>query len=226
MAIPTDYASLQSWILDWINRPDLSATVPEFIKLAEGDMNSRLKIRHNETVTSALSLAISTNTVALPANYLELVSLNIADAIIDQPVKRDTAYVDAIRAHTNESAGRPRWFAVAASNTLTFDRSADQTYPLNIRYYQRWDVATDTTNWILTYKPAIYLGLCLKWASMYIKEANGMQVWLAEAMNEIDALITEDRRERAKGMTARVDNGLVGRSAWNFYTDTLTGYPQ
>jgi hypothetical protein len=52
-------------------------------------------------------------------------------------------------------------------------------------------------------------------------------MWAAEADAAIDRLLMEDRRDRSKQMTARVDSGLTGggKQAWRGGYDILSDTP-
>ena len=218
MALPTSYATLQTWLLDWMDR-DTSVPVVDFIALAEGEMNSRLRLRHNSTAT-ALSLTTGTSSVALPSDYLELISLSWTDGT-DSPQNRDRLFIDQISQDTTVGRARPVYYAVLTS-TIQFERPSDVTYPMTLRYYQRWNIASTDTNWILVNRPGIYLGLALRRAANYLSDQNGAQVWMQEAERDLAQLINEDARERAKGLHVRVDQALVRVGKYNIYTDTFT----
>jgi len=218
MALPTSYSTLQTWLLDWLDR-DTSVPVVDFIALAEGEMNSRLRLRHN-TTTASLSLSSGTSSITLPSDYLELLSLSWTDGA-DPPRNRDRAFVDNLAQDTTVGRARPAFYSINAT-TLNFERPADATYSLFFRYFQRWNIASTDTNWLLINKPAIYLGLCLRRASRYLTDPAAADVWSQEAERDIIMLINEDARERAKGLTARVDQALTRPGRYDILSDTFT----
>ena len=69
MAIST-YSELQEAVASWLNRSDLTTTIPDFITLAESRLNRTLRLRVMETTTT-LSLTASSRTVALPSAFIE-----------------------------------------------------------------------------------------------------------------------------------------------------------
>ncbi len=64
MAITT-YTELQAAIASWLNRGDLTAQIPDFIALAEADINAQFDIRSIET-DQALTAVVSSRFVPLP----------------------------------------------------------------------------------------------------------------------------------------------------------------
>ena len=73
MAVGT-YAELKTSIADFLNRDDLTSAVPDFIKLAEADMNRKVKHWRNEGRSTA---QIDTQYSALPADFMEVITFHI-----------------------------------------------------------------------------------------------------------------------------------------------------
>ena len=87
------YGDLKTSLADWIDRLDLTAQIPQFVRLAEGDIYRELRCKHNEFTAEYTSTGWTLNGEAqgawtaglflsLPQNYKEikLVSWN------DQPL--------------------------------------------------------------------------------------------------------------------------------------------
>ena len=73
MAITT-YAELQAAIADTLNRDDLTSAIPNFITLAEADMQRRLRHWRQEKRSTA---EIDTQYSAIPADFLEAIRFYI-----------------------------------------------------------------------------------------------------------------------------------------------------
>jgi hypothetical protein len=67
MTIST-YSELQGHIADFLNRQDLTAAIPTFIRLAEARLGRKLATPERETVAN-LSTVDGTQTVSLPTDY-------------------------------------------------------------------------------------------------------------------------------------------------------------
>src|SRR5688500_1318788 len=71
MAIST-YTELQTAVANWLDRTDIAARVPEFIALAEAQMNRRLRVRQMVTRAEA---ALGSEFVEAPSDMLEPIQL-------------------------------------------------------------------------------------------------------------------------------------------------------
>lgn len=58
------YGALKTAIANWIDRLDLTAEIPEFVRLAEGDIFRDLRCRHNEMTAEFTSTGWSLNGVS------------------------------------------------------------------------------------------------------------------------------------------------------------------
>lgn len=76
MALDGSYAGLKASVADWLNRADLAAVVPDFISLAEGQMNRRLRVRRMVATASA---SISAPYESLPADFAGALALTLTD---------------------------------------------------------------------------------------------------------------------------------------------------
>ena len=91
---------------------------------------------------------------------------------------------------------------------MQFEITADATYSILINYFQRWDIATDDTNWLLTNAPDAYLYSALLEAKAYVKSAEDMSIWSMGLKTAIDDLNNLDNRSR-RNSTVRMEAGLV-----------------
>ena len=63
----TTYAELKASIADFLNRDDLTSAIPDFITLAEADMQRRVKHWRQEKRSTA---ELDTQYSAIPADFL------------------------------------------------------------------------------------------------------------------------------------------------------------
>ena len=70
----TTYTELKASLANWLNRDDLTSVIPDFIALAEGDFDR--KIRHWRMEARA-NATIDTRFTALPADFLENVRFHL-----------------------------------------------------------------------------------------------------------------------------------------------------
>lgn len=192
MAITT-YAELQTAVMDYLDRPDLSSFVTTFITLAEGSINARLRVRQMETVAT---LTPTAGAVTLPADYLQyrrVVDLGSPRNELDYvaPSVADGLYPYG-------TAGRAMDFTVIGNSLKTYPLTA---YDVELTYYAAVPAlsASNTTNWLLTKRPEIYLRLSIAHAANFIQDQQNAALNLQLA----DALMTALEQENELANYAR-----------------------
>lgn len=177
MAITT-YAELQTAVMDYLDRPDLSSFVTTFITLAEGSINARLRVRQMETVAN---LTPTAGAVTLPTDYLQyrrVVDLGSPRNELDyvSPSVADNLYPYG-------TAGRALDFTIIGDSLKTYPLTS---YDVELTYYAAVPAlsVSNTTNWLLTKRPELYLRLSIAHAANFIQDnqAASLNLQLAEAL--------------------------------------------
>jgi len=70
----TTYAELKTSVGDWLNRSDLTTAIPDFISLAEAQIERNLRTRQMIVRATA---SITTEYSAVPDNFLEVKSFKL-----------------------------------------------------------------------------------------------------------------------------------------------------
>ena len=71
----TTYTELKTSLANWLNRSDLTTEIADdFIKLAEADFNSKLRVR---SMVAQTTITINAETEALPTGFLQVRDLYI-----------------------------------------------------------------------------------------------------------------------------------------------------
>jgi hypothetical protein len=150
-----NYTDLLAAVAGWLNRTDLTATIPDFIKLAENEFNRTLRTIEMEATAA---LTITSGAVAVPADFLGAKSLYIANTLLD--------YITPGEALEDDSTGVPRWYTIV-DGQFVFRPSQSTTGTLY--YYQSIPALTsgNTTNWLMTKHPDLYLFATLAQAEFY-----------------------------------------------------------
>lgn len=209
MALST-YSDLQTAVGEWLAKSNLSTRAPDFIRLAEAHLNRVVRIRQNMTTTS-LTLTQGSASVSLPTGFLEEIELNYAD----EQYELNRAPFDKIDfENTSDSVSfRPAWYAIT-SDSIIFETEADQTYALTLRYYRAWDIATDTTNWLLTNAPDAYLFGSLAEAADYQRDYQAYAKYIARRDAAIQSILNTDARNKRAVLTH--DPALVGGGYFDY----------
>ena len=164
----SNYTELKTSIANWLNRSDLTSEIAEdFIVLAEKDFNSKLRIRKMNATDS--SFTINAETVALPTGFLQLRDMYIVEGGTKYALKYITpAQMDQIKG--SSTAGMPSTFTILGDN-FRFAPTPGSSYTATINYYKEFDPlsSSNTSNYILTNHPSIYLYGALYHAANFLE---------------------------------------------------------
>lgn len=167
MAIST-YAELQTAIGDWLNRADLDQKIPDFIRLAESTLNDVL--RQADMVTQSAGVSITSGRATLPSDALEIVYAQVGSTE-DEPLEQiSPQQLTMLRRTRTRNAANPRFFAVIGRQIVVTPTPSSGT--LDIDYYQRIPTLTtsNTSNWLLTDAPHVYLYTSLLHATPFLMD--------------------------------------------------------
>lgn len=167
------YTDLQTSIANWLQRSDLSSVIPEFVQLAEDRLNNDLKARDMQTITTIQTTAGNAY-ATLPTGVLEVlrIALNTAPKRALTPLSAD----EMVTEYPNDSSGQPANYAVIGGQ-LQLGPIPDAIYDVEVVYYAALpSLISNSTNWLLTRNPSVYLWACLIEAAAYIQDADKMTI--------------------------------------------------
>jgi hypothetical protein len=197
MAI-TDYSSLQTTIANYLARTDLTAQIPDFIRLAETRIRRELRIR--QMMKSATTTTTGGDaTVALPPDFLEVRDLTIQS----NPVRVISYVSPSVFSRNTRSteSGVPIDYTILATE-FRFAPIPDTNYTLEILYYATPDYLSDTntSNVFLAVCPDLVLYGALIEAEPYLMNDARLQVWAGMYQKGVDALTTSDEQAQYSGV--------------------------
>ena len=193
----SNYTELKASIANWLNRSDLTSEIAEdFIVLAEKDFNSKLRIRKMNATSS--SFTINAETVALPTGFLQLRDMYIVEGGTKYALKYITpAQMDQIKG--SSTAGMPETFTILGDN-FRFAPTPGSSYTATINYYKEFDAlsSSNTTNYILTNHPSIYLYGALYHAANFLGgvEPRLVQQWQQQYITALERLERNDKEDQ------------------------------
>lgn len=208
MATITDYSSLQSAIADYLNREDLSAQIPMFIQFVESDLNTRLRTRDMVVRAQATS---SNEFVQLPGDWLEAINLHIIDG--QQPLE----YVTADRADIikkRQIYTSPHNYSIM-DGAIEIVPAPSDDIEIEMIYYSQIPSLSDsnTTNWLLSKSPDVYLYGALSHAAPFLLDDQRMpmfaQIYIARTQSMIDE--SEKAMHSGSPLIARPKGMYYGR---------------
>jgi len=195
MALST-YTELKASVADWLVRADLTSAIPDFISLAEAQIERKLRTRQMLVRSDA---SIDTEYSAVPSDFLDTKSFKLNTNPVT-PMRFETIEsLDQLAAKTN-AAGKPAYFSIVG-NQIRVVPTPDTTYTAELTYYAKLSKlsSSNATNWLLTSSPDIYLYGALLQAAPYLQDDARIAVWSALYQSGLDQLQLADDRSTTSG---------------------------
>lgn len=206
----TSFATLKTELAAWMARDDLTARIEVFIQMTESDLNKRLRTRRQEG-RSTSSTTAGEDTIALPDDYGSARNLTITstdpyhDLEFYSPQGLEEAYP-----HAGNS--RPKGWAIIGSE-IYLRPVPDAAYTVTLDYFATIPALSDsnTTNWVLTNYPDVYLFGGLAQYGLFTRQADLVGMWQPKYEAEIGKLeLAEQRATAPRGkLHARVPSRMV-----------------
>lgn len=212
MAITT-YATLKTGIANWMARSDLTDYLDDFIDNIEARLNygtdmeapfPSKPVRTKDMITSA-DLTLSSGSVALPAGFIEAKRVT---AKTDPRRKLEYASPDWLdEIYPSTTASDPAFYTILGSNLIV---RPPTTSAIELQYYTKITALDDsnTTNWLLTATPNVYLYGCLMEANMFIQNMEQAGYWFRMMTGAIGGLMGTEMR-MAPTIPSRRASGAV-----------------
>jgi hypothetical protein len=193
MAI-TNYSTLQAAIADYLNRADLTSQIQNFIQFAEADLNTRLRCREQIVRAEATS---SAEFVQLPADWLEAINLHIVGG--QQPLRYITLD-EADIVNKEQIYTGPHFYSLMNGAIEIVPEPADDI-DIEMIYYAKIPALSDqnTTNWLLTKAPDVYLYGALTHAAPFLMDDQRIPVFAQIYLTRTQALIDESQKSLHSG---------------------------
>ena len=201
MALST-YDELKASIADFLNRDDLTTVIPDFISLAETQMNR--EIRHYRMEKRATA-NLDTQYTALPNDFLQPIRFVITGSDVSTLEQASPLEISKLREANNDTSATPDTYSILDSSIEVFPKP-DATYTLEMLYYEKIDAlnSDNTSNWLLTNYPDAYLYGSLMHSSPYLAEDNRIQTWAALYQKAISDINSESERSKTAAAGRRI----------------------
>jgi len=197
MAITT-YSDLQTTVANYLARSDLTAQIPDFIRLAEIRLRRDLRIRQMMNAATTATVA-GDATVSLPSDFLEVRDLIVQTNPV-RPVNYISPSVFSRNARVTES-GVPTDYTILATE-FKFAPVPDAAYTLEIVYYAAppFLTSTNSSNTFLANCPDLLLYASLVEAEPYLMNDARIQVWAGMYDRGLASLTTSDESAQYSGV--------------------------
>tara|TARA_A100001037_G_scaffold139696_1_gene126597 strand:- start:33 stop:704 length:672 start_codon:yes stop_codon:yes gene_type:complete len=211
------YSALKTSVANWLNRSDLTTEIEDFVVLAEKDFNSKLRIRK---MIAQTSVTINAETVALPTGFLQ-----IRDFFITQGgTKHSLTYItptqmDQIKG--SSTTAMPEVYTILGDN-FRFAPIPSSSFSGTLNFYKEFDPLSDsnTSNFILTSHPAIYLYGSLYHAANFLGgvEPRLIQQWQQMYATALERLERNDREDQFSGSPLQIRTDVTVEAPFSDHT--------
>ena len=194
MALAT-YSDLQTSIANYLARSDLTAQIPDFIRLTE------IRLRRDVRIRQMLKLsytAMTGSTVGLPSDFLEMRNLYL-ETNPEQPLTYQTPSIFTRDGLAQES-GQPRNYTIL-SDEIQVSPAPNGTFNVYMLYYAAPDFLSNsnTSNVFMAQCPDLLLYGSLVEAEPYLMNDNRLTVWAGLFERGLNSLTTSDDRGEYSG---------------------------
>lgn len=188
MAIST-YADLKAAVASWLDRTDLTATIPDFVTFAETDIRADLRCRAMEQYTIG---TLSGATLDHPDGYLEGRALTVGG--------KGYEYVTPERFAAASDANSSLRCFTSIGQTL-YILNAEDGDDYSLIYFKAFDAfsADDDTNWLLTNYPNVYLFAACKHAGTYLDDDAKVNKYTTLYQDALGRIAAREKQSASSG---------------------------
>lgn len=191
MALDT-YTNLKAAVASFLSRSDLTTPIVDGVTLAEAQFQRTIRNRNMEQ----RAYATATEYMALPTDYLEMRRLFLTTTPNVELKLLDAG--EASRRYSNNT-DKPLGYTLIG-NQIQLAPAPDTTYTIQIDYYKKIpDLATNSTNWLLTAYPDLYLTGTLLWMTAYTMNDPRMSMVQSTYQSLLSDVNGIDKRQRFSG---------------------------
>ncbi len=197
MATITNYADLQTTIIEYLARDQdatLIARIPTFIQLAEAKFNRQLfhRLMEQRSTTTASISTSEPEFISLPTDFQSMRRMRISSVTGKPYVSfKSGTQMDELRLSEANVTAQPKYFTIFGSE-IELLPTPDQNYTIEMVYRKNVPaLSTNSTNWLLSFAPDLYLYAALLESAPYIKEDARIQTWglgFSTALNDLNTL--------------------------------------
>ena len=204
MAIST-FTELKASIANFLNRDDLTATIPDFISLAESSISN--EIRHWRMETRA-ETTLDSQFTGIPSDWLSTIRFHLVSDGTSSLDFMSLATIQSARSARNDSTGTPTNYSLNSSQ-FELMPTPDGSYSSILMYYAKVPTLSDSneTNWLLTHHPDIYLYGALLHSAPYLKEDERAQTWAALYTSAVERVNNASSKSTTSGSGLRLKIG-------------------
>jgi len=196
MALNT-YAALKTSIADFLNRSDLTAIIPDFISLAEAEMNRRIRMA---ALVKRADATVDSEYTSFPSDLQQIKSLYLKTSPIKKLVFLTTEEMAAKKSSGYKTTGNPDYFSIIGS-TFQVLPAPDADVTAELIYHSKINALSDTntSNDVLSQNPDVYLYTALKQSAPYLQDDQRITTWATLSEKAFENIEIQDSRAEYSG---------------------------
>lgn len=196
----TNYTTLKAALVAWVRNSGLTGDEDGMIQLCEAKLNRRLRTRSMDTVTTS-TLTAASDSISFPTRCIEVQSVSILSG--SSWLEMEPLTSDDLDSAYSSTSGTPAFYTI--TDGIEFDCPALTSQSIQVRYWKALDIASDTTNWVLTNAADLYLYGSLTAAGGFLREDQRLADWKALFDEGVQELNTSQARAASNGMEMRTE---------------------
>lgn len=190
-----NYTDLKASVARWINRPDLTDEIPNFIQSAESQIALDLRLRQQLSIAQLIT-SVGFNGLVLPDDFLEFDSVSVDGNQLSQ-----ISFGELLRL---KASGIARHYAIGG-NELLLSVPATTNYPVDITYFARFPaLEVEPVNGLLLNHSDVYLFGSLMWAFRYVMNEAMAAGWQGQYLALVKRLMAADEKAKWSGSALRM----------------------
>lgn len=196
MAIDT-FANLKASIADFLNRDDLTSVIADFVTLAEARMQRDLSDHYLRQARTTFTVDGQFEDV--PADFFSPVRISLQGK--HRPLELMSLHeIQARRDGCDDETGEPLFYAINGGD-FEFWPTPNDTYTADLLYVQTIPALSDsnTSNWVLSQGPDVYLYGSLIQSAPYLRDDERLTAWAALYQSGIDGMNMASKAARFGG---------------------------
>ncbi len=209
------YSELKTNIANYLNRSDLTNEIDIFIDNTEAELNRKLRV---DDMIKRVTATAELQYLSLPTDWLEVINIEITTGEFRPLMQMSIESLDVYRKSIDNSTGQPIYFAIV-DNTLELAPTPDTSYTLQLTYYGKVDALSDsnTSNFVSTTHPDLYLYGSLKHASVFLMEDERIPLFSGQFEKALEEIrLEQEKASFGKGslMQRRKTYGKVKKNIY------------
>ncbi len=178
----------------YLHRTDLTAKIPDFIRLAESKINRKLRLLLQEQ-ESTLTASVGSRLMAVPTRFGTPIALWLTTYL----PREEIIYMNPERLPVTTTSSASMYYTIDGNYVAT-ENPADIAYTYTFRYLTTFDIATTSTNTVLTDYPDVYIYGALAESVSITQDFDKLPIWTGKFDQAIKEAISDTNATKSKAM--------------------------